>query len=222
MNACEMSAIRLALADARSPCIVELGACTGEDSPNFESLIRPGETLHHVMVEPDPRNVQHILDNCGPTAFAGKAPRPLGPRRRLILGAVARESGFRQFHFSEHPTDGHVSGSLLEPTGHLEHVPATSFPHVGMVQCWTLDQIFQREYLKKIDLLWVDIQGAESEMIAGGKNALAHTRYCFMEAETVELYRGEALKPDLIALLPGWKLTDDFGYNILLRNERFA
>jgi hypothetical protein len=59
-------------------------------------------------------------------------------------------------------------------------------------------------------------------MIAGGKNALAHTRYCFMEAETVELYRGEALKPDLIALLPGWKLTDDFGYNILLRNERFA
>jgi len=65
MNACEMSAIRLALADARSPCIVELGACTGEDSPNFESLIRPGETLHHVMVEPDPRNVQHILDNCG-------------------------------------------------------------------------------------------------------------------------------------------------------------
>ena len=91
-----------------------------------------------------------------------------------------------------------------------------------MVETLTLDSIFGQERLKKIDLLWVDIQGAERNMIAGGQKALSHTRYVFMEAETVELYEGEALKADLIAALPGWTLLADFGSNILLRNENFA
>jgi hypothetical protein len=34
------------------------------------------------------------------------------------------------------------------------------------------------------------------------------------------LYEGEALKPELIALLPGWTLLEDFGFNLLLRNDR--
>jgi hypothetical protein len=89
------------------------------------------------------------------------------------------------------------------------------------VPCYTLDTIFRCEGLAKIDLLWVDIQGAERDMIQGGGFALAHTRYLFIEAETEELYAGEALKPELLALLGdhGFALVQDFGCNVLLERK---
>ena len=213
MTGDEQQAVSKFLSFTKDPVIVELGAYTGEDGPLFESMIAPSQQLLHIMVEPDPRNLEVILNNKN---------RPLGANRRVIAGAIAAKSGVRTFHFSEDSRDGsRGSGSLLEPTGHIEHFPTIKFAHSAVVPCFTLDEIFEQERLPKIDLLWVDIQGAEKEMITGGKRALANTRYCFMEAESIELYKGQALKPDLIAMLPGWSLVADFGYNILLRNLEF-
>lgn len=45
----------------------------------------------------------------------------------------------------------------------------------------TLDEFMQRHQLKHIDVLKVDIQGAESFMIDGGSNALKNTEVCFLE-----------------------------------------
>lgn len=206
-------AIEQILRPAANPVIVELGAYCGEDGPIFETLINPDEHLLHIMVEPDHRNQDVIAQN---------ESRPLGPNRRLIRGAIASQSGRRHFRLSHDSRDGAKgSGSILEPTGHLKHFPTIAFEESVIVQCFTLDEIFDAEGLEKIDLLWVDIQGAEREMIMGGKEALARTRFCFMEAEEVEMYSGQALKPELIALLDGWTLIEDFGFNILLGNSRF-
>ena len=199
------------------PVIVELGGHCGEDGPVFESMLggtaKSEPKFLHVMVEPDSRNYQVIESNRG---------RPLGPFRRLIKGAIADTSGVRIFHFSYDSRDGsRGSGSIMQPTGHLKHFPTISFTKTAIVECYTLDELFVRQNLGHIDLLWVDIQGAEAQMIAGGQHALSLTRYCFMEAEEVELYAGQALKADLIKLLPGWRLIQDFGYNILLENTRF-
>ena len=204
----EKDHVRSLLADLENPTIVELGAHTGEEEEWFRRASKG--SLHHIMVEPDTRNVKYLLD------------KPTGNTRRVIVAAVSDKDGVAEFHFSENKRDNnHASGSLRKPTGHLEHLPWITFPFKGMVETLTLDSIFGQERLKKIDLLWVDIQGAERNMIAGGQKALSHTRYVFMEAETVELYEGEALKADLIAALPGWTLLADFGSNILLRNENF-
>ncbi len=143
--------------------------------------------------------------------------------RKLIIGAVSDEMGFRPFHFAFNAKDKtHASGSLRKPTGHLTAIPEVSFPFTGMVQTYTLDQIFEREYLTKIDLLWADIQGAENMMIAGGQEALKHTRWLFMEVENVELYEGEALRSELISMLPGWHVLQSFEYNILMENGNFV
>jgi FkbM family methyltransferase len=188
--------------------VVELGAWDGED---FEGLVN--KPILHIMVEPDPRNIKRILSS----------PSPLTSDRKLIQGAVARESGFRKFHFS----DGSLQhGSLLEPTGHLKQWPHISFPHVETVACYTLDEIFLKESLSRIDLLWADVQGAEGEMIEGGWKALQKTQYCMLESEEVEIYKGEVLKPELIKMLEGWELIQEFHqdfttFNILLRNRRF-
>ncbi len=209
----EQAAVRSLLhrTEMYAPTIVELGAHCGEDydwiSPNCITL------PHYVMVEPDPRNVQKLID--APITCPAH-------HRRIIMGAVSDHSGMEMFHFCENSVDNnHASGSLRKPSGHLEHFPHVTFPYDGLVHVYSLDAIFEREWLTKIDLLWVDIQGAERDMIAGGAKALSHTRYMFMEAETVELYEGQAMRGELLAMLPGWTLLGEFEANVLLWNDNF-
>ena len=193
------------------PVIVELGAYCGEDGPVFQKLAHPSDILH-IMVEPDPKNVAVIQL------------RPLDANRRLVAAAISDKMEEREFRFSYDSRDeSRGSGSIRNPTGHLKHFPTISFSAPQMVKCLPLDFVFIQERLSRIDLLWVDIQGAERDMIAGGAYALAKTRYVFMEAEEIELYEGQALKPELIQMFgPSWTLMKDFGYNILLRNDKFA
>lgn len=198
------------LAPLRNPVILDCGAHNGEEEQWFRAACT--ETLHYVMVEPDPRNCQVILDK-----------EPTSRIRRLILGAISDKNGVAKFHFSENAVNqDHGSGSLLEPTGHLEHIPHVAFPLIGMVPTYTLDTIFKKEWLKKVDLLWVDVQGAEKNLIAGGRETLSKTRYCFMEKEHIELYKGEALRDELISLMDGFVVLEEFEQNILFANPKFA
>jgi FkbM family methyltransferase len=207
----EQSAISAILREIPSPCIVELGSCGGEETPWLRAACQDPQHLHHVLVEPDPRNVQKILDA-----------EPTSRTRRLIVGAVSDRSGMQPFHFATNQKDrSNASGSLRKPTGHVELIPEVLFTHVGAVMCYTLDEIFEREWLTKIDLLYTDLQGAEDLMIRGGQTALKHTRYLFMEVEKVELYEGQQLRDGLLAMLPGWLLVEEFPFNVLLENPRF-
>lgn len=230
----EQQAIRKICAPLRSPCVVELGAHTGEDEEWIRAAFN--EPVHYLMVEPDPRNVQAILDRSSRLVFGLDSQATnidLGSltiyqdspgigTRRLIVGAIADEVGMREFNFSFNSADGsRTSGSLREPKEHLRYWPEIKFPYRGNVQCYTLDWIFNQKWLTKIDLLWVDIQGAEDMMIRGGQEALKHTRYLFMEVEKVELYAGEQLRDGLVGMLPGWQVVKEFPYNILMHNPAF-
>lgn len=209
-NEAEKQAIFRVMHKITSPCVVELGARTGEDEPWIRGVCH--EDPCYLMVEPDIPNAQKILDH----------PRGIDRNRRLILGAVGEFDGDVQFHVSWNPADGsRTSGSIRKPTGHLEYYPNTEFTGVNTVPCWKLDTLFCKEWLTKIDLLWVDIQGAERDMIAGGAGALARTRYLFIEVEDGELYEGQALKHELLDMLPGWHIVDDLGQNVLLVNVQF-
>ncbi len=206
-NEQEKAAIFRVMKNITSPCVVELGARTGEDEPWIRGVCH--EDPCYIMVEPDLPNAQLIIDH----------PRGIDRNRRLILGAVAEHDGECQFHVSWNPADGsRTSGSIRKPTGHVIYYPNTEFTGINTVPCWTLDTIFNKEWITKIDLLWVDIQGAERDMIAGGPEALKRTRYIFIEVESSELYAGQALREELFAMLAGWKIVEDLGQNVLLEN----
>ncbi len=205
-----MDAIKEAVWLSNNPCVVELGARVGEDEEWIrECFIVP---VHYVMVEPDIRNCQVILD------------KPTGPTRRLIIGAVSEKRGNAVFHGSVVDKNTRGSGSIRKPTAHIDIFPAVEFPEwlCTVVPTYSLDDIFDKEWLSKIDLLYVDIQGAERDMINGGRKALSHTRYLFIETEDRELYEGMATKKELLPMLSGWELVKDFGYNCLLRNPKFT
>ena len=131
-------------------------------------------------------------------------------------------TGLRTFHFSEDQNKERGSGSILQPTGHLTHFPHIRFPTNSLVPTYSLDDLYERERIERCDLLYVDVQGAEKEMILGGQDALKRTRFLFTESEKVEFASCQALRPELLKMLDGWELIGDFDYNILLRNARFA
>ena len=210
----EKDAIQTILRNLPSPCIVELGACGGEESNWLRSACRDPQHLHHILVEPDPRNCQMIL-NAEPTSRT----------RRLIIGAIADSIGMRPFWFAFNTKDrSHASGSLRKPTGHVALIPEVQFQFTGMVPCYTLDALFDAEWLTKIDLLYTDLQGSEREMIRGGEVALSHTLFCFMEVERVELYDGEALRDELVQMMTerNFVIHQEFDFNILFRNTAFV
>ena len=212
--------------NSENPVILDVGAHCGEEERWMRMACN--ERVTYVAIEPDPRNVQMILGTSIDWSREGINPE----HRRVIIGAIGAAMPedprsfeiLRPFHLSENEkTKDHGSGSLLEPSGHIDAFPWIKFPASTLVPCYTLDYIFDREWLSKIDLLWVDIQGAEREMIAGGQKALKHARFCFIEAEDVELYAGEALKPELVEIFHsmGWSLVHDFGFNLFFRNDCF-
>jgi 2-O-methyltransferase len=204
-------------------CVVELGAHTGEDEKWIREACACGdENIHYVMVEPDPRNVNAILNR----VFLGEGePRPINRTRRLIVGAVSSRNGLQPFNLATNTKNrSNASGSLLTPSGHLKYIPEVSFTGNTMVETFTLDSVFEKEHLTKIDLLWVDIQGSEAHMIAEGKEALSHTRYAFLETEEIEMYAGQALYDTLDESMSdrGFKMVKRFQYNTLYRNLQFT
>jgi len=61
----------------------------------------------------------------------------------------------------------------------------------------TLDALCEKENIEYIDLLKIDVQGAERLLLAGARNALRRTKYLQIEMLFVEHYRGCALFHEL-------------------------
>lgn len=204
--------VRDHLRGVRHPVIVELGAHMGEE----RDWIRTLDPLPlHVQVEPDIRNVQVLIDK-----YRNRNATPV-----VVAGAVSDRDGMAPFYYCNKTNElwSHGSGSLRPPTPLMKsYDPALVFPYCGFVPTYTLDTIFRTRVQAnggdRIDILWVDVQGSEREVILGGREALHHTSCLMIEVEDAEIYRGEALRPELMHLLSGWTLVKDLGGDLFLRN----
>lgn len=209
----EIAACTRILSAIEQPVVVELGAYQGEEC---DWIHRAAPTAKHIMVEPDPRNIDAIHSRWS----------RLYRDDFVVQAAIADYIGVAEFHQCEATgaRAGEIgSGSIRRPTGHLEYFPWMKFPSIIRVPAITLNSLFAGQHLSRIDLLWADLQGAERDMIAGGGIALSHTRYLFIEAERVEMYEGQATRDELLAMLgQQWSIVEEFEYNILLQNEGFA
>lgn len=204
----EKQAVLKLLRGTFEPVIIDLGAHLGEELQWMAAM----EPLY-VAVEADAQNYAML------SKLAGVYP---------IRAAIARESLPQRFYGAQnHQSRNRASGSIKKPTGHLVHFPEVTFEEPAIVPGLSLDDLFwhleTNKLIRHCDLLWVDIQGAERDMIAGGQEGLKRTRFMMIEAEPeVELYEGQALKEELLGLLPEWKMVQDFGYNVLLANQAYA
>ena len=136
--------------------------------------------------------------------------------------AVGREVGTATLHLSSKKTGEPwtPSSSIKTPTGALTGYPWMAFEKSVCVPLTTLDRYCLENDIDHVDLLKMDIQGAEIDAIMGGQETLAKTSYLVMEAVESPEYVGQENLMGLVAALPGtWVLLERLVSDALLVNR---
>jgi hypothetical protein len=70
-----------------------------------------------------------------------------------------------------------------------------------------------------IDFIWADIQGAEINLIKGGKNTFKNVKYFYTEYSNGNLYKGDKGLKGILKLLPNFEIECDYQGDVLLKNK---
>lgn len=185
-----------------SPLMLEIGCHDGMDTQRFLDAM-PGIELH--CFEPDPRPaarwIRQITDK----------------RAHLYTVAVGASTGLTTLYLSggDFPSDCNPehdwdhSSSIRKPTGHLIRDKQVTFGREITVAETTLDEWWFRPFgdsvsclALPVNFIWADVQGAEGDLIRGGKKVLTQTRYLYTEYYDTPQYEGQPDLSRICALLP--------------------
>ncbi|MDH7464506.1 FkbM family methyltransferase [Chitinophagaceae bacterium 26-R-25] len=92
-----------------------------------------------------------------------------------------------KFYVSSGTSDG--SSSLLEPKDHLNDHPDVHFNECIDVKTISLDDWAHQNNIKKIDFLWLDMQGFEMHMLQASKTILPTVKAIYTEVSLKETYK---------------------------------
>ncbi len=200
------------------PVIFDIGCNDGTHSNWFLGLFAGARVY---AFEPDPR--------------AAKAFRSAvrSERAKLYELAIAGRDGTAEFHASDGlpdpalarslPEGWDQSGSIRRPgKAHFERFPWCRFERTFPVATRRLDGWCRDEGVGAIDLIWADVQGAEGDLIEGGRETLARTRYFHTEYNDQELYEGQMPLAKLLSMLPEFEVVHRYRWDVLLRNRSLA
>ena len=159
-------------------------------------------------------------------------------RARLFATAVGAIDGVADFYPSDGapsaewaarlPEGWDLSGSIRKPKQHLDIHPWCRFGETTRVAVTRLDTWARAQGVGEVDFIWADVQGAEEDLIEGGRETLGRTRYFYTEYSDRELYAGQANLARLLAMLPGFELVHryrgevhQYQGDVLMRNTRY-
>ena len=202
-------------ADAR--VILDIGAHHGWHTAAFEKMF--SDAIIYAF-EPDPRAIAKFSANIN------------SARVRLFKVAIGAVDGKAEFHVSSglppdidpvsaaivYPLGWDQSGSLRAPKRHKEKWPWCTFESTTTVAVRALDSWATDNAIEKIDFIWADMQGAEGDLLTGGQNTLARTRYLYLEYSNEEIYEGEPTLQMLLDMLPNYSIVIRYPGDVLLKN----
>lgn len=122
----------------------------------------------------------------------------------LVPAALSDECGFAIFYQSSGESDG--SGSLLKATDWTKIYPKIHFRQSDqvVVPVSTLDSYINQTSISEIDLIWIDVQGAELKVFLGAIQALERTKFIYCEVAENPEYAGAATYSQIKAFLSGY------------------
>jgi FkbM family methyltransferase len=164
--------------------VVDVGANVGAWTRAVLTVARPKRLI---AVEPAPQARRLLL--------AATANHPEVQIVEIAVGAATGEATFRV------TADSHNASLLVPRTDEMDAFYGGGYAVVEelRVPVAPLDDITAE--LDTVDLLKIDVQGAERDVLAGGPETLAKTRLLMIEANLRSHYEGDLLLPDLHALL---------------------
>jgi FkbM family methyltransferase len=164
--------------------VLDCGAHTGKDTVGFlgftQGPVYAFEAVPAIFRQLKENTKSFTNIHCYPTALAGVS----GPSVMHVSGGA-----------------GDGSSSLLPPLQHLEDHPEIIFEETIPIDCLTLDDWAAQEGVTRIDLLWLDMQGAEFDMLQASHQLLPVVKAIHTEVSTRETYAGVKQYPALRALL---------------------
>jgi FkbM family methyltransferase len=182
--------------------VVDAGAYDGSVAAEYLEIF-PAATCH--ALEPHPSSFRSLTDR-----LDGH------PRARLHELAIADRPGRRLLHsFATAATN-----SLLAPIPWVHKVVGANhmdeFTQVE-IEVTTLDRFAEQEGLSRIDVLKLDVQGAEVLALEGAERLLrAHAiGLVATEVDFVQVYREQAFYHDVAATLQrvGYRLYDFYNFH---------
>jgi FkbM family methyltransferase len=189
-----------------NPVIIDCGAHIGTDAvefaANYGSIIYAFEPVNDIF--------RQLIDNT--KKYSNIA---------CFNVALSSYDGFADMYISSGYSDG--SSSLLKPSKHLEYHPDVFFNNIERVKCSKLDTWADQNSVKHVDMLWLDMQGAEHMMLLESKTILNTVSVIHTEVSLVEIYDGMGSYGDFKKFLQakGFKAVieaipkDNYGGNVL-------
>jgi FkbM family methyltransferase len=156
--------------------VVEAGTADGSDTLFFSDIFKNGMVYGF---EPEPICFQQTMNK-----IQGRN------NVEVVDVALSDKAGTSTFYVSDRFGEAWGSSSLLKPKEHLEVHPEISFKKEISVQTLNLDEWFKSKSLDHIDLMWLDMQGAEPFVLRNAPHALSKTKYLYTEISLIETYEG--------------------------------
>ncbi len=162
------------------------------------------QALEFSRLFPDARIV---AVECNP-ATLDKCRRNLAPEPRITLvdKAINAHTGRCAFHSIDQARtittwkDGNPgASSLFVATG--DYPVETYFQNQVEVDCTRLDDLCEKLQIEAIDLIWMDLQGAELIALQSAGALLEKVRYIYTEVSHRPIYKGQCLFEDVDAFL---------------------
>jgi FkbM family methyltransferase len=115
----------------------------------------------------------------------------------LIEKAVSDEQGEVDFYAVDKRRMENIGASSLYPASPSNPEGTLNAQQRIKVDAVTLKQWTDENNVKAIDLLWMDLQGAELKALKGLGELIRQVRFIYTEVEYQELYSGQALFPQV-------------------------
>jgi len=163
------------------PVVVEAGAHVGRDTVEM-SRLWPKGLIHAFEPIPDLfARLKTATTNCSNVI--------------CYESALGEKSGALEFNVSSGKSN--ASSSVLSPKQHLEQHPDVKFETRLCVNSVTLDDWARQYQVKRVDFLWLDLQGYELFALKAGREVLPKVRAIYSEVYLKESYQGVPLYPEL-------------------------
>jgi FkbM family methyltransferase len=203
----------LPLLGKQNPVILDVGCNDGSQTLQFLNVFKRPRVY---CFEPDSRAQRAFRENVQ-SRRVQVFEMALGNRDGMIDFHVSSGKAPPEFCFKRSEWD--LSGSIRKPKQHLVANPWVSFEKTVPVKISRLDTWATNHGVKKVDFIWADVQGAEVDLIEGGRQTLNNTRFFYTEYNSEELYEGQINLEQILKMLPNFKVVQDYAGDVLLRNQ---